>query len=400
MSRCRADKSLKRHEIDGVAFPLGVYPVEEMKPRTGYTLHFEPADGTDGDWEEWPDRYVFDAFVSATRVEPLCRMLFSLLPGRVYPILDVLGQDEYREIDPFVAYDLVSQDRFLDAVRRFRDFFFEDGLVGFGAMSEEPFVYVFVDEHKIVTVRVEASLREKVESLMAAFDLTVVDEIAGADAATHEHRTVLDAPESQPDLLSVEEIVEELREDWGLIVNIDPESNIDDEENELGITAWRCIARHEPNDHPPASSSPAAPASPMPAGAGGAPSNAPASSQHAPANKGEEALDPDEALPDEAEEKVQTRSPAGKTGKGSRPRYAEVFLAAECLSAAERLLWEAMEKLTGEERSPDAVDVAVTMDRIRPETLALDLEAAGARRKSDPVPELDDPRVIFARWLD
>src|SRR5262249_25151279 len=142
MARSRVDKSIQRIEVDGVNFPLGVYPVEELKPRTGYTIHFEPADGDDGEWEEWPDRYVFDIFVSATRVATLCRMLFSLLPGRVYPILDVLGQDEFREIDPYVAYELVSQERFLDAVRRYRDFFFEDGLVGFGAMSEEPFVYV------------------------------------------------------------------------------------------------------------------------------------------------------------------------------------------------------------------------------------------------------------------
>jgi hypothetical protein len=77
-----------------------------------------------------------------------------------------------------------------------------------------------------------------------------------------------------------------------------------------------------------------------------------------------------------------------------------VFLAAESLSAAERLLADAMEQLTGANRSPDAVDVAVSMDRIRPETLATDMETAGARKKSDPLLDLDEPRVIFARWLD
>ncbi len=387
MARARVDKSIQRVEVDGVNFPLGVYPVEEMKPRTGYTIHFEPADGDDGEWEEWPDRYVFDIFVSATRVESLCRLLFSLLPGRLYPILDVLGQDEYREIDPFVAYELVSQERFLDAIRRYRAFFFEDGLVGFGAMSEEPFVYVFVDEHKIVTVRVEAGLRERVEALLAAFDLTPVEEIAGADAATHEHRTVLDAPENRPDLLTVEEIVEELREDWGLIVNIDPESNLDDEGNELGITAWRCIARHEPND----SGIPVGPAD-----IDGSSKSKPESAEPVEKSPKERPKggDPIEATGSEAiEAKTETTTP-------SRPRYAEVYLAAECLSAAERLLWEAMEQLTGKERSPDAVDVAVSMDRIRPETLSADLESLGAHKKGDPAPDLDEPRVLFSRWLE
>jgi hypothetical protein len=395
MTRCRADKSLTHVEIQGVAFPLGVYPVEEMSPRTGYTIHFEAADGAEGDWEEWPDRYVFDIFVSATRVEAMCRQLFSLLPGRVYPILDVLGQDEYREIDPYVSYDLVSQDRFLDAVRRYRDFFFEDGLVGFGAMSEEPFVYVFVDEHKIVTVRVEADLREKVEALLTAFDLTPVEEIAGADAATHEHRTVLETPENRPDLLSVEEIVEDLRDEWGLIVNIDPESNIDDEEQELGITAWRCLARYEPNDDATA---------PADSGEGAAEDTPPKTSQ-APGASNSGSASPAGAEKGTAGAETRpgdagARGGAGPDPRRARPRYAEVYVAAESLSAAERLLWEAMEELTGLERSPDAVDVAVAMDRIRPETLATDLEAAGVKKKNDPPPSLDEPKVLFARWLE
>src|SRR5205814_9142077 len=93
----------------------------------------------------------------------------------------------------------------------------------------------------------ETALREKVESVLAAFDLGEVEEIAGADAATHEHRGVLDTPDDRPDLLTAEEIVEELREDWGLVLNVDAERNIDDEENDLGITGWRCIIPHEPS---------------------------------------------------------------------------------------------------------------------------------------------------------
>src|SRR5690606_20568582 len=100
----------------------------------------------------------------------------------------VLGHDAYREVDSLVSYDLIGQERFMDAIRRFRGFFFEDGLVGFGAMSEEPFIYIFVDEHKLITVRVETALKEKVEQVLATFDLQPVDEIAGADSVAHEHR--------------------------------------------------------------------------------------------------------------------------------------------------------------------------------------------------------------------
>lgn len=253
MVGCKVDESLKRVEVGGFAFPLGVYPVEEMSPRPGYTLHFEPADGDDDgeDWEEWPDRYVFDIVISAARVESLCRLLFAMLPGRVYPILDILGHDAHREVDPYIAYELVSLDNFLDGVRRFREFFYEDGLCGFGAMAEEPFLYVFVDEHKIVTVRAEPALKERIEKLLKAFDLEQIDEPAGADAASHEHRSVLSLPEDNPDMLGPEEIIERLRDDWQLLLNIDPDRNVDDEGTDLGPTPWRCIVRASFEKKPP-----------------------------------------------------------------------------------------------------------------------------------------------------
>ena len=119
-SRSRIDESIERVELGGFAFPLGVYPVEKMTPRTGYSLSFEASEGGDTGVEEWPDRYVFEIAVSAKRVDSVCRALFAALQGRVYPILDVLGQDAYREVDSYVSYDLIGLDRFLDAVRRYR----------------------------------------------------------------------------------------------------------------------------------------------------------------------------------------------------------------------------------------------------------------------------------------
>lgn len=251
MVTCRVDESLERVEMGEVRFPLGVYPVEEMTPAQGFTVLFEQADGdNEGEWEEWPDRYVFDIVISAERVESLVRHLLTLLPGRVYPILDILGHDAYREVDPYVSYELVGLDRFTDTLRRFRAFFFEDGLVGFGAMSDDPFIYLFVDEHKIVTLRCLMEQRDQVEAILRAFDLEEVEQPAGADSALHEHRSVLVAPVEQEDILGFEEILEELRDCWQLMLNIDPETNVDDEGNDLGITAWRLLARAEYESEP------------------------------------------------------------------------------------------------------------------------------------------------------
>ncbi|HLO42443.1 MAG TPA: hypothetical protein VK176_15580 [Phycisphaerales bacterium] len=244
MLACKTDQSLKRLVNGKFQFPLGVYPIEEMTPKAGYTLLFESADGgEDEEWEEWPDRYLFDAVVSNERLESLVWSLFSLFPGRVYPILDVLGHDDFREIDPYVSYDLIGLDRLMDSLRRYRDFFFEDGMCGFGAMTEEPFLYVFVDEHKIVTIRAQTDLKEKVERVLKAFDLEAIEEPAGADSAAHEHRSVLLTPEADNQAMSFDEVVARLRDEWRLVLNIDPDSNVDDDGNDLHVTPWRCVVR-------------------------------------------------------------------------------------------------------------------------------------------------------------
>ncbi len=239
------DPSIKRHETDGFKFPLGAYPVEEMTPKAGYSSMFEQADGgnEDDDWEEWPDRYVYDVVISADRVPALCRALFSKLPERVYPILDVLGHDAYREVDPYMAYDPVGLDVFLDGVREFADMLYEDGMLGFGVMCEEPFLYVFVDEHKILTIRCSPEIREKIDKVLQAFDLEQTDEAAGCDAAAHEHRSVLMAPSDRPELLTAEEATEHLRDAWRLLLNIDPDRNVDDQGNDVGTTMWRAVVR-------------------------------------------------------------------------------------------------------------------------------------------------------------
>ena len=259
-ARCKLDESIERVQIGDMRFPLGVYPVEPMEPLEGYTVEFEPADGADedevpedageedafgptSDWERWPDRYVYDIVVTCERVPALVRHLLMLFPGRVFPILDFIGHDAFREIDPYISYAPLGMDRFIDAMRRYRPFFFEDGMCGFGAMSDEPFLYLFVDEHKVVTVRAEPDQRERVERVLEAFDLARVEEPAGADAATHEHRGVLVTPDDRADLLSAEEIVEQLRDEWRLTLNIDPDTNVDDQGRDLGLTAWRCLLR-------------------------------------------------------------------------------------------------------------------------------------------------------------
>lgn len=252
------DASLVRIETARFACPLGVYPVDQASfaPKQGYVIEFEPgeSEAEAGEWEAWPDRWMFDIVITQARMDALCRSLWSLLPGRVHPMLDVLGRDAYREIDPYVAYDAVGIERFVDAVRRRRAWLMEDGLVGFGAMSIDPFVYVYLDEHKILTVRVQTDLRERVERILRSFDLEPTNAVAGVDSFGHEHRGVLRAAaengEARP--LRHDEIIEELIDEWRLTLNVDADANATPEGDELGVTGWRCVVRgiDEEDDRP------------------------------------------------------------------------------------------------------------------------------------------------------
>jgi hypothetical protein len=245
MYTCIVDPTLERTKTGEMTFPLGVYPVETIEPKPGYAVEFESADGAEdgSDLEEWPDRYVYDIVISADKLPALVLQLMAMMPLRVYPILDFLGHDDFREIDPYISYERLGVDRIIDGLRQFTGFFYEDGMCGFGAMSEEPFIYLFVDEHKILTIRAEASLKGRVVELLHAFGLEEMPEPVGVDGAAHEHRSVLVVPDGRENVLAAEEIVGYLRQEWRLTLNVNPESNVDDEDNELGVTGWRCVVR-------------------------------------------------------------------------------------------------------------------------------------------------------------
>ncbi len=252
MYTCLTDPNLERKTIKGFKFPLGVYPVEPMTPIVGYSSDFEPADNEEemGEWEAWPDQYVFDIVMPSDRVEAFWHQVFAMMPGRVFPIIDYIGHDAYREIDPYMAYEPIGKEKIIDGVRQFRPFFFEDGMVGFGAVSEDPFIYIFIDEHKIITVRVDAQYKLRIEQLLEAFEIEVCPEPAGADSASHEHRSTLITASDRTDLLVGDQILERMRDSWRLVLNVDPDTNVDDEGNELGTTPWRCLARYATDQTP------------------------------------------------------------------------------------------------------------------------------------------------------
>jgi hypothetical protein len=382
MPTVQIDESIERRSSGPFRFPLGVYPIEPLTAEAGFVADFESADGGEGEgagapgageWEEWPDRYMFDVLISAERLPAFCRALFTLMPGRVYPILDVLGNDAYREIDPYIAYDLVGIERFLDGFIHFGEWLLEDGLVGFGAMSMDPFFYVFIDEHKAVTIRVAVELRDTIKGLLDAFELEEVPEIMGPDAVKHEHRTVVLRTSDPRTGLHPEEIIEKLQDAWLLQLNIDTTANIDDDGRNLGVTPFRCVLRCLR-----AVAAPGGPGGEPEAKAAGTAGETPGDDETPTAPGAGPAADP-EAMVQPEEEAV----------------YCEALLTAPSYESAESMALD-----TAGSSPPDGLafsDVRlIYADRFRPDQFLDMLRDAGA---SADAPELGEPRVFAMRWF-
>jgi hypothetical protein len=188
---------------------------------------------------------VFHVVVSHEKLRPLLRQAFKLLPGQVYAIVEIGSRDAYRSVDVYLGEEPVTLDHFLQTWREYEPLLLEDGSIAAGANSEDPFVEVFIDHWKGFYVHVPLELRERVETLLHAAGLEEVPQTWQSDsdeesaAATTQLRPVL-APDSgfPPD---IDELLMQLRHEWRLELNIDPETNVDEGGRELGLTLWHAI---------------------------------------------------------------------------------------------------------------------------------------------------------------
>ena len=197
--------------------------------------------------EDEPDTYTFHVVVSHERLTPILHRAFGLLPPQVYAIIEIGSRDAYRSTDTYISEQPIALEDFLRTWRDFEPFLMEDGSIAAGANSEEPFVEVFVDQWKGLAIHVPPSMREDVENLLREEGLDEVvqtwpdmdEEEDLSESETSQIRPVLDLSEdSSPD---VDELLLDLRHEWQLELNIDPESNIDEGGRDLGSTLWHAV---------------------------------------------------------------------------------------------------------------------------------------------------------------
>ena len=232
--RLRSD--LTRATIGDFALPLGVEPGVLPAPTQGYTLKFSQA-ADDG-----PDTYSFDVVVSHEKLASLLLDAFeALLPDEVFAIVEVGSRDAYRSTDVFISAEPIPKPEFIDSWKSYEHVLLEEGTIGAGANSDDPYVEVFIDHFKGLFIQVPVDLRDPTEALLQRAGLKEVGEtwptsVQDLPMDVTMVRPVVVAEEGQHDIM--DELLFELRQVWSLDLNIDVERNIDDSGRNLGLTLW------------------------------------------------------------------------------------------------------------------------------------------------------------------
>ena len=237
---------LTRGRIGDFALPLGVEPGILPAPTQGYTLKFNQAD------DDGPDTYSFDVVVSHERLAPLLSEAFeALLPDEVFAIVEVGSRDAYRSTDVFISVEPIPVAEFIDSWRAYEPVLLEDGTIGAGANSEEPYVEVFIDHFKGMFIQVPVEMRDRVEDLLHQAGLEEVNEtwpetVQDVPIDVTMVRPVIAGSDGERD--TMDELLFELRQMWSLDLNIDVERNLDDSGRNLGLTLWYAEALLEHSD--------------------------------------------------------------------------------------------------------------------------------------------------------
>ncbi len=235
MASFRLRQDLKRARLDGFALPLGIVPRGLRAPAVGYTVTYAPGE------DDEPDTYSFYVTVSHERVAAILRRAFSLLPKAVYAVVEISSRDAYRAMDVYVGSELIDRRRFLAVWRECEPVLLEDGTLGAGANSDEPYVEVFLDQWKGIWVIVPPSMRDDVDALLRSFELEEVAETwppEGEDEGSTDSET---RPVLADDGADVDDVLMHLKDEWLLELNVDRDANLDDGGRNLGMTLWHAL---------------------------------------------------------------------------------------------------------------------------------------------------------------
>lgn len=236
------DPTLKRLVVDGFAFPLGWKPSDGKRPFEGFTISRLESE------LELPDTHQFQIAVSHERLNPLMRRLFALLPERVYPILEIISTDAYRPVDTLMSPEPMSRDEFLATWAEVEPLLLDDCALAAGAMSEEPYIEVFLEANKFIIVNIASAQSGLLEAELEAAGLhEVPSHWIDDDDCMDEFASVL---MEKNGLMTLDDVIVHLHRQWRLELNVDPEGNPDESGRDLGVTLWHVVVLAVRRDQP------------------------------------------------------------------------------------------------------------------------------------------------------
>ena len=230
-------------KVGDFALPLGVGRLDAPPPVEGFTIKFEA--GEDGE----PDTYAYQVVVSHEKVRKVLHDFFALLPSEVNPVVEIGSVDAYRSIDVYISDEPIFIDEFRNVWNAFEPILLEEVSIGAGVTVEDPFIEIFVDAWKSITVHCLEEMRGDIESLLEVHGVEEVpqtwsdDPFDEFDPPYRMREILLIEDEHSPD---IDEFLLQLRTEWELQLNVDPDSNVDDAGRELGHTLWHAIAMADP----------------------------------------------------------------------------------------------------------------------------------------------------------
>jgi len=232
------DKRLKRYKAGKLSLPLGIVSTAKTRGRECCTYEFYPDIADTGE-----DQYCFAAVVDSARTLEVFESFFKYFQAPVKVVLTYLSYDYSRVYDNYRSRSEYPFDEVHELWKRFRQYFADDGTVGFGIINVDPLMELIIDEHKEIRFYCPVELFDRVKKDFEKIGVPFVDNYEPYFYHEHINRPILKTGGQYSVLMDEFDIRYAFTRAFNLELLIDEESQEDEQDKTLGDTPWFGVFR-------------------------------------------------------------------------------------------------------------------------------------------------------------
>ena len=212
-ARVALKEDLERRSLGGLQFPLGVFPCgADSQMQEGYESRAQL--GAPG----LSDHIEYRVLLSPAKLSLLFgTLLDELMPSEVFGIYEEFSFDAFRDTDSYMSSDAVPLERLKGAWTTYRDFIVEDGKTGFGAVSFDPCLELFIEEHGCLYISGAVEYAARIEALLEANNVQEVATLRTIDNFEHQHREILRVEEEDDSTMDEVDVKFSIIESLGMV---------------------------------------------------------------------------------------------------------------------------------------------------------------------------------------